>query len=205
MRMLNPDKDDSMGSDEEYNSMYEQLYEHDLALMKELGRFDNDYPEPARRGGRGGASGPPGGGFRGKKKKKKGGGGPVPANSYYGGEQVVRDPFSDNYYEPQLSYMKPSVAQKSFQPLYASKPGAHLQQKLLTQFVQPREKVNVAVETRKVYVFSPVGTQQSLSALKSMLEIASDNATTYELLLQSLVFSEHLLAYHNSAMLDDLK
>lgn len=43
MRMLNPDRDgDSMGSDEEYNSMYEQLYEHDVALMRELGRFDQD-------------------------------------------------------------------------------------------------------------------------------------------------------------------
>ena len=132
--------------------------------------------------------------------------------SYGGPPEFARDPFSDAYNDHSLkpSIWHPNLSSKiggapNIRPSNFEPSGAHHKQSLGNTLVHPKEKISIGVETRKVYAYAPVGTVNSIRSLASMLQIDPDRVETYEVLLQSMVFSEHLLAYHDSATLDELK
>ena len=68
----------------------------------------------------------------------------------------------------------------------------------------PREKISIAVETKKVYAFSANGTIQSIRTLLNMVKRSPESTELFQTLLQSMAFADHLLAYHAPELMDEL-
>lgn len=89
-----------------------------------------------------------------------------------------------------------------------AKPSAALyqqqQRQLLEALVLPKEKIYVAMETKKFYAFSANGSIQTIKSLLALLKLNQNSVELFKTLLQSMCFADQLLAYHNSELMDKL-
>ena len=65
----------------------------------------------------------------------------------------------------------------------------------LDSFVLPREKIIVPLETKKIFAYCATGSEKAIRALVSLLKATPESELLYQILLRSMTFADHLLAW----------
>ena len=75
----------------------------------------------------------------------------------------------------------------------------------LEQYVLPIEKIYLAQENRKLFAFCTSGNERVLRMIYGFLLANPQSEACYRALLDCVAYADHLLAYHDQALVDKVR